>query len=273
VRDIEQVAQHEQPPAPAVSLLPGRKLTEPDGTFIRDLATAIRAGARPLTAAQWLGVSKKTWRAWRQRRGSPYDEMRDSVRAALAHLETKLQAELAKRSPGAALKGLRRVRDEEPDDTPREYHKAGLHSLKRALPRLLDHIGDADVPTSDLTDVEHAARQFQRDVIADLGGHAHLTTAKLALLRAVTGSWLLLSSVDAYLMELSSTRGLVNRKTRSAFAIVEQRARIADSFARQLQLIGLDRVTAPPMDLNTYITTKYGTQNGDVAETPEKEPA
>jgi len=35
----------------------------------------------------------------------------------------------------------------------------------------------------------------------------------------------------------------------------------------------MEKQTAPPMDLNTYITTKYGTQNGDVAEIPEKEPA
>src|SRR4029450_13773903 len=102
--------------------------------FIRDIATAIRAGARPLTAAQWLGVSRKQWRMWKQRTGEPYDSLRAQVRAALAHLETKLQADLAKRSPGAALRGLRRIRDEEPDEAPREYHQSGMHGLRKQLP-------------------------------------------------------------------------------------------------------------------------------------------
>lgn len=101
---IERAEQPDTPPAPAISLLPGRKLTEPDDQFIHDIATAVRAGARPLTAAQWLGVSRKQWRTWKQRTGEPYDTLRAQVRAALAHLETKLQADLAKRSPGAALR-------------------------------------------------------------------------------------------------------------------------------------------------------------------------
>jgi hypothetical protein len=54
----------------------------------------------------------------------------------------------------------------------------------------------------------------------------------------------LLSTVDAYLMELSSTTGVVNRKHRAAFAIVEQRARLADSLVRQLQALGLEKQNA-----------------------------
>src|SRR3989442_10553304 len=74
---------------------------------------AIRAGARPVAAARWLGVRKNTWKNWRLRQGEPYDTLRERMRGAVAHLEVKLLADLAKKSPGAALKQLRR-----PDDSP-----------------------------------------------------------------------------------------------------------------------------------------------------------
>ena len=63
-------------PPPAPSLLPRKGLREPDEKFIADLAQVIRAGARPMTGALWLGVSRPTWRKWRQRSGEPYDQDR-----------------------------------------------------------------------------------------------------------------------------------------------------------------------------------------------------
>jgi hypothetical protein len=259
---VDRVEQHDTPPAPAVSLLPGRKLTEPDDQFIRDIATAIRAGARPLTAAQWLGVSRKQWRTWKQRTGEPYDTLRAQVRTALAHLETKLQADLAKRSPGAALRGLRRIRDEEPDDAPREYHQSGVHGLRKQLPHMLTRISADTLAPDDLSPLEATARQWRESVITDLGGHDVLTTTKLALINAALGSWLLLSTVDSYLMELASTTGVVNRKHRAAFAIVEQRARLADSFVRQLQALGLEKQNTLPDGISIGHTVVIIPDNG-----------
>jgi hypothetical protein len=64
----------------------------------------------------------------------------------------------------------------------------------------------------------------------------------------------------------------VNRRTRSAFSIVEQRARIADSLPRQLVALDLDRMSPPPMSLDQYVAHRYG-HNGapDPAPEPEKE--
>jgi hypothetical protein len=222
-----------------------------------------------LTAAQWLGVTRKTWKRWKQSRGAIHDELRGAVRAALAHLETKLQADLAKRSPGAALKGLRRVRDDEPDEPTRAYHQSGVHTLKKQLPHVLARISDDTVSSDSLSPLEVAGREWRQAVISDHGGSQALTTTKLALVNATLGSWLLLSTIDSYLFELAGTTGVVNRRARAVFAVVEQRARLADSFVRQLQALGLDRVSAPPMDLTTYIQEKYGT-NGSATDT-EKE--
>ena len=92
-----------------VPLRPGPQ--EPDAKFIADLTMAIRAGARPSVAARWLGVRKNTWKNWRLRQGEPYDTLRASVRHAVAHLEVNLMANLAKKSPGVALKELRSKAD------------------------------------------------------------------------------------------------------------------------------------------------------------------
>jgi hypothetical protein len=250
--------------------MPGRKLgAEPDAQFIRDIASCIRAGSRPLTAARWLGCSRKQWKRWRERRGGVFDELYDAVQGALLHLEMKLRADLAKRSPAQALKGLRPLRDDDPEPESRVYHQSGLHTLKKNFPYVLDRIRDDTVATSDLSSLEAAARQWRENVISDLGGRDALTTTKLALVNATLGSWLLLSTIDAYLMELAGSTGVVNRRTRSVFAVVEQRARTADSLLRQLLALGLDRVSPPPLSLDQYVAQRYG-QNGHVPDhTPE----
>jgi len=169
-----------------------------------------------LVGAQWLGVSRKTWKLWRQHTGGPYDELRDAVRIATAHLEVKLMSELAKKSLGAALKGLRRVRDDDPEPESRPYHQHGLHTIKRAPPFLVERVNDATIPDVDLSPVEHAARQWRENVISDLGGRDAMTTTKLALLNASVGTWIVLSSVDAYLFQMAAADGLVSRKHRRA---------------------------------------------------------
>jgi hypothetical protein len=270
---VARVEQHETLPAPGISLIPGRKLgAEPDAQFIRDIASCIRAGSRPLTAARWLGCSRKQWKRWRERRGGVFDELHEAVQGALLHLEMKLRADLAKRSPAQALKGLRPLRDDDPEPEPRAYHQSGLHTLKKNLPHVLDRINDDTVPARDLSPLEAAARQWRDSVISDLGGREALTTTKHALVNATLGSWLLLSTIDGYLFELAGKTGVVNRRTRSVFAVVEQRARIADSLLRQLVALGLDRVGPPPMSLDQYIAQRYGHDGKpDALPEPKKE--
>ncbi len=61
------------------------------------------------------------------------------------------------------------------------------------------------------------------------------------------------------------------RRHRKFFAIVEQRMKIASDFARQSHMLGLERTSTPPMDLNAYIAQRYG-QNGDADATPADDP-
>jgi hypothetical protein len=260
-RDVA-IAQPE--PMPLPRFMP-RRLTAPDQRFVNELVRCIQGGGYVETSALHLaGISRKEWRRWKQRTDGLYGQMRDAVRAALLDAEMLVRARQAERSPGAVLKELRRTRslESEPEPTSRPYHSSGLYRLKRQLPHVLDRIRDDTVPADALSPLEVAARDWRAGVLIDLGGRDALTTSKLALINAALGSWLLLSSVDAYLFELAGTSGVVNRRTRSAFAIVEQRARLADSFVRQLQALGLEKRSTPPMDLSTYIAQKYGTSDG-----------
>jgi hypothetical protein len=122
-------------------------------------------------------------------------------------------------------------------------------------------VGDATVPDDALSEVEHAAREMIRDHVADLGGIEHVSTAQMALVHVVVGSTLLVASVDRYIAELGD--GLVNRRSRRVFAIVEQRARLADSLTRQLQALGLSKRAKPTETLSSYLEATYGTAEDD----------
>lgn len=248
-RDVEQHEQQETPvPAPASS---PRKLSEPDAKFIADLCMAIRSGARVETAALWLGCTRKQWKKWRQRLGGPYDTLCSAIAQAQAHVEVKLQSELARKSPGAALKQLRRVRserDDEPEEPLRRYDQSGVNTLKRQLPDVLARVCDDTVIPDNLAPLEVAARDWREGVIRNLGGRDTITTAKLALVNATLGSWLLLNTVDSYLMRLEG--GIIDRKHKALYPIAEQRMRMADSLVRQLQALSLEKQNMLPGDIN-----------------------
>jgi hypothetical protein len=259
-------------PAPEASALtpgqhrPAAHSSKPTSRFIADLAQAIRAGARPTAAAEWLGIPKRTYRAWLRRQGEPYDTLRAERAKALAHLEVRLTSEIAKKNPAQALRALRDERD-----TPRTYTKSGLHAVTRALPYLIERVVDASIPDDALTPVEQAARQWRDEVVRDLGGVTNISAARMALLNAATGSMILMSSIDAFVFRLAGENGLVSRKHRKVFPVIEQRMRVADSLVRQLQTIGLDRQKASPTDLNSYIAERYGNASSE-PETEQEAP-
>jgi hypothetical protein len=250
---------------PATITLPvaTRRLTEPDAKFIDDLCIAIRAGARAQTASAWLGCSKTQWKRWKERTGGMYDELRTRVAQARAHVEVRLQSELAKRSPGAALRELKRTRaerDDEPDDEARRYDRSGYMTISRAVPHLLKRISDDEV--TDLTPVESAAKEFREGVIADCGGRAALTHTKLALISSATGSWIILNTLDRFVLDLAQTQGLTSRRHKRVWPVVEARGRLAEGFARTLALIGLEK-RAPERSLSEIIEQEKTRTNGN----------
>jgi hypothetical protein len=117
-------------------------------------------------------------------------------------------------------------------------------------------VADPSLPEDQLSPVERAARAWRQDVVADLGGVAALPATKAALLDAIVGTKLLLDSIDRYVIELAAQDGLVSRRHRAAFRIVQDRMRVADGLTKQLQALGLDAPAPAPPDLAAYLAKR-----------------
>jgi hypothetical protein len=140
----------------------------------------------------------------------------------------------------------------------RPYQRSGQHIIAKAAPFLVDRITNATVVDDALTPLERAARDWRAQVLDDLGGADAVPAAKRAVLDAALGSKIILDSLDRFIFELTgSGRGLVNRRSRHAFRIVTDRMRVADGFVRQIQTLGLERTTKPPLDLTAYLRERY----------------
>ena len=260
---IEQTSDTPPPPLAA-------PMREPTERFIHDVTLAIRNGASPSVASEWCGISRSVFKRWLKK----HDGLRTAVRQATAHLKVRLQTDLAKRSPEKALRRLG-AREEQADEgrrysqEARPYTLSGATIVAKAAPFLVERVNDDSVPTDALSPVEQAARALRHEMLADLGGTQHVSAAKRALLDSIMGSWIIAQSLDACLFRMAADDGLVSRKHRRAFPLVEQRMRVIDSLGRQLESLGLDRAKSTPTDLNAYIESRYGgTDNAQGEEQP-----
>jgi hypothetical protein len=155
-----------------------------------------------------------------------------------------------------------------PSRPPRErrpYQQHGRHLVTKALPYLIERVKDPAIGDDALSPVERAARDWRQEVVADLGGPSAVPAAKLALVDAVVGTKILLDSIDRYVFELAAQDGLVSRRTRSAFRVVADRMRVADSLARQLAALGMERHTPAVPSLTDYLASKGG-RDGPAAD-------
>ena len=90
-----------------------------------------------------------------------------------------------------------------------------------------------------------AVSQYKADLVASLGGPANLSTQELTIIEMCAKDWLILQSVDAYLLQA----GLFNRKKKTAYPLTIQRMQVADSLTRRLQALGLARRSKPTQTL------------------------
>jgi hypothetical protein len=82
--------------------------------------------------------------------------------------------------------------------------------------------------------------KWRRDLIADLGGDRRVSAAQRGLIEVATRTRLLLEHVDAHLLAMPR---LVNARGR-LIPLVQQRQRLADTLARVLGQLGLERHVA-----------------------------
>lgn len=138
----------------------------------------------------------------------------------------------------------------------RPYRRHGLVALESALRKLgqgwLEELGP----------VGEALRAWREGLIEDLGGDESVSTQKRAVIDLCVREYLMLESVDRWLLAQPS---LVNKRRRRLFDVVLQRQRIADSLAKHLEMLGLERGARELPSLEAYIIQRYGGEAGTAA--------
>jgi hypothetical protein len=100
---------------------------------------------------------------------------------------------------------------------------------------------------------------FRRELLDDLGGESSISAARLALVEIAVRTRLYLDHIDAFLMAQSSLIVKRARLRGRLLPLVEQRQRLAESLARLLGQLGLERRTPEPLDLREYLARRGAT--------------
>jgi hypothetical protein len=129
----------------------------------------------------------------------------------------------------------------------RPYSRHGLNALMaRVKVRGLASIDRRTVAARALLD-------WQRDLVTDLGGEAAVSAQQMALVEIATRTKLYIDHLDAFLMQ---QRSLVNAKRKSVLPALRERQSLADSLARILSQLGLERRQAPAKTLEQYLAER-----------------
>ena len=105
-----------------------------------------------------------------------------------------------------------------------------------------------------------AARRFKAELTADLGGDPSRAQATLIELAART--WIIVEALDDWLMRQPS---LVLHRKRSVVPVLLQRQQLADSLARLLERLGLERKARDVQTLETYLAKRPAAAVGEGA--------
>ena len=98
-------------------------------------------------------------------------------------------------------------------------------------------------------------------LIEDLGGDEHVSTQQLTVIELAARTKVLLDGVDAWLFgqptKHEGSSRLYSKRDRKLYPIVRQRQALADSLARYMAMLGLER-RAKVHDLDEYVVDQYG---------------
>jgi hypothetical protein len=126
----------------------------------------------------------------------------------------------SRKTPAPPLKGERRAL------------KHGLNSMKKALSLLGSRAIDGRFKVS------KELAKWRRDLIEDLGGEENVSVQQQTLADLCVKNKLLLDSIDSWLL---TQKTLVVAKRKALLPAVLQRGQLADSLARMLGQLGLER--------------------------------
>jgi hypothetical protein len=143
----------------------------------------------------------------------------------------------------------------------RSKHHTEYRQAKRALQRWGER-------TIDRRTSQGKALSAWRDaLVQDLGGEDQVSAQQLTVIDLAARTKILLDGIDAYLFqEPGAHEGasrLFSKRERKLYPIVRQRQALADSLARYMSMLGLER-RSKVYDLADYVVETYG--DGEAAE-------
>jgi hypothetical protein len=104
--------------------------------------------------------------------------------------------------------------------------------------------------------LERIKRDWKAGIRSARGGD--LSPQQEVLLETAANTWLLLGSVDSWLLDQTS---LVNRRRRELFPVVQQRAGLVRNLREILGDLGLERVPVPRDPLAVVLARKYAARD------------
>jgi hypothetical protein len=138
------------------------------------------------------------------------------------------------------------------------------HSMRKLKDAIHEVAGRGLKVVDGRTAIGKALMRWRADLVQDLGGQQGLSTQQLAVVDIVVRTKLLLDSVDAWMVKQQA--GLVEKRKRQLYPIVQQRTALADSLVRQLTTLGLGRKAKQEMSLRAYLAAR------EPSETARPEP-
>jgi hypothetical protein len=123
---------------------------------------------------------------------------------------------------------------------PRTYSEHGLTTMKSTLKRLGGRVIDGR------TTLGKALASWRSEILQDMGGESTVSAQEKAILDLAVKTKLMLDSVDAWILTQPS---LINHRKRALLPVVRERQQLADSLARYMQALGLQRRVKPMVDL------------------------
>jgi len=152
------------------------------------------------------------------------------------------------------------------------HYRHELSTLRRAVTKLGSFRIDKRYR------IGRALVQWQRELIADLGGEDNVSTQQRTLIELASMSKLILGGVDAWILSHQQPdngikgdhKSLITRD-KKLLPVVIQRCQIADGLARYMVQLGLER-RQKQVSLQDYIDEHYGNKDEDGKPESENEP-
>lgn len=132
---------------------------------------------------------------------------------------------------------------------PHKRQRHGLTPAKRAIRKY--GTGALDQRTTEARQIAY----WKSRLVDDLGGLDAISTQQLTMIELAATQLVLLRMIDGWIFEKPEER-VFRRRDRTMYPLTKERQRIADSLARYLAQLGMDRA-APTLTLEAYVEAEY----------------